>query len=532
MTRKNNIPIIGDNGSSWMHKAIQNIDLDYMSKLEEYKKDIIKNTMNDTSTVSVYNLKSLDSKVNFIKTYLNIIEKMLQNILKGYSIYEMIYWSRRIAPLNIHEAEHLTVRLYREVLNIAIFKYCSEDKTYRHTPDGGLVPQTVPDFSINAEIPKNVLISIIDAYNIEILCYLYVLGTQIYRMVNKGGSIKHKEEDGFNFFMAQASPKTWNLVSLYDERRKYLDLLSTVKGIAGDVKVLKAKINSEPIVPVFLLNVDFSYNPNVDIPSGETIISCFPFGGSNNYIVDFISLNQYYEHLLIFNDDFFNKYDISVAEFVSFFYCILLYLLNSNDTDKTVFTRLSRTAYKTIKLDGYIEQLSPFFKQAYKNLTNCEHSNIEDICKKIISLLSLDKNNANHEIDLWTRGPRNIYFKICENYYVEDLSGIDNVLRFILHDIARKDGTTGKKSGDTFEKEVTSKISEKYGQDKIWVHHREIKNLNNKKKEIDSSLIIGEFLFIIECKAVNVSFAFDRGDKIAIDQSGPLCQDNFFRNFK
>ncbi|MCK4822945.1 hypothetical protein KA005_44705, partial [bacterium] len=77
---------------------------------------------------------------------------------------------------------------------------------------------------------------------------------------------------------------------------------------------------------------------------------------------------------------------------------------------------------------------------------------------------------------------------------------------------ARLDDDIGNRRAIAFENSVNREIENNFGKKRIWVTQKRIVNSNGVSKEIDSSLIIRDVLFIIEAKSKNVSFGFDMGD--------------------
>ncbi len=99
---------------------------------------------------------------------------------------------------------------------------------------------------------------------------------------------------------------------------------------------------------------------------------------------------------------------------------------------------------------------------------------------------------------------------------VIDYTGLSDIVAFITKEITSTDGEVGNRRAIHFEKMVVEEIESVFGNSKTWICRKEIIAENNKK-EIDASFIIDDFLFIIEAKAVNVSFGYDKGDKRALD---------------
>ncbi|HDK26448.1 MAG TPA: hypothetical protein ENG48_05075 [Candidatus Atribacteria bacterium] len=297
------------------------------------------------------------------------------------------------------------------------------------------------------------------------------------------------------------------LIQLYDDRRDKNTLFSAV-GTYFDNNIVKNNV----LYALFLqLNVDLkkSFPFDLDLQSSNLF--------KPNYIPFIISLDKYYEYINLFNVEFKNKFGFSTKDFVVFISALTLHALYSFEKYHCYRYALLQRAYtvyddKNALLDGICEIATSLYSKKFGYLPK----DLNLYINKIFKYLTCERN-APRDISLWTRGPRKIFYPIDNNRGIIDYSGMLSVLETLMLPLSRLDGEAGNKRSIHFENETNDLVKKTFGLDCYWIGQKKINNGKGEEREIDSSFFIREFLFLLECKSVNVSFAFDMGDKRALE---------------
>jgi hypothetical protein len=151
------------------------------------------------------------------------------------------------------------------------------------------------------------------------------------------------------------------------------------------------------------------------------------------------------------------------------------------------------------------------YKDTFKEVAASKDLYLDAILNYVVA--DGDKNQA---IDIWTRGPRAFIYKIDDNFYVKDFTGIVSVFQYLTKEVARLDNKSGNLRAEKFETSVVSACSENFGKESVLFQSRRI-SAEGKSREIDCGFVFQNFLFLLEAKSKNVSFAFDKGDPKALE---------------
>ena len=118
----------------------------------------------------------------FLQFFLEKVENKMMEIVSQYSFHELLFWTRRISPINIYPTSEMTVHLYRETLNNVIMKYASglEDFTViSNEAFKQLIPSYIAGLNpLKDEVVPKVRQVLSDSYLLESLSYFYIYGTQ------------------------------------------------------------------------------------------------------------------------------------------------------------------------------------------------------------------------------------------------------------------------------------------------------------------------------------------------------------------
>lgn len=511
----NRILLPYDIGSLWNLRFIKEKFIDYREIVKKYKDKIFNNTKN---RLNINIIDDIDKSENFLHAYLNEVEKEMKKTIEKYTLYELFFWTHRIPPLNVFSVEQeMTIRLYREVLVNAIIKYGEMGDNFYFNTSNSALPDYIKDtnpLDDQAEFNEEIKQVLLDSYILEILAMFFVYCTQRIRTVNKGGVLVNNNDFGFD---AVVDEKTGYLINLFDERLKYNELLSTS---GSYVEFMKSEIkNSDMPVVLFVANVDHRYK--VPIFNRKQVI----YEIKSNYIPLPFLLRDYFEFVELFDDKFIEEYDFTTQEFRSFLYYLLRYELFRFITDTKIQISLLQRCYLLTTFDRLYNGIIDIATEI--NLFDQRIKCLKSSYKKIIKFMTYPKE-VPRNINLWTRGPRKIFIPINKDYLIMDFTGFFHLFDTLLRPIAKMSGKIGNIKSENFEKKTQDSIKEDFGDDKYWIGSEKLKFKKGNERiigDIDASFILNQFLFIIECKSINVSFGFLKGDKQALNfRKGKLME--------
>lgn len=459
-----------------------------------------------------------------LSSYLENCESLIQKIASNYTTYEMLFWSRRLGPKNIFNVSELSVMLYRETQSLCIYKYGKDDDNIYIDERDSVFPKHMECYNkleyiacidkIKGEsLPTEISNLLSDIIRIEILSFLFIKGTQHYRIANKGGilNIDHST----NKITTSTNADLDYLINLYDERLSNANLFSM---IGSFVNAIDKKLEEPYFCPHFQLNVDHKTRVKLFTPKNETYKSFVAdtIEAEFNYILGAISLKNIYEFLKLFTTEFEQYYSFTLKDFIVFLgylgYKIVSNISESIDAQFHIFNR----AY-TITPSN-LELFKEDFEKSYIELHRIIFNENVELKIDIMTILNtfLLKNNNKLDIDIWTRGPKRFFYQLSESHTVIDYYCMTDIISYIVKEITNKDGEVGNRRATYFERMLENEIKNCYGIENVWLCSKEITS-NKLKKEIDGSFVIDNFLFIIEAKAINVSFGFDKGDIKALE---------------
>jgi len=260
-------------------------------------------------------------------------------------------------------------------------------------------------------------------------------------------------------------------------------------------------------MPLFIFSLNVNRVEHQIFLKNESIIT--------NYLPYVIDLNDFFQYMNLFNDEFENFYKFSPKDFVAFISALTIPSLEEcMDTQIYAFNLLQR-AY-TIFDSECMDYLRKNFEFLYNSYYGILPPDFELRFNNIFNFLKYDNTHAS-DIDLKKLVPRKLFIKIDNFKYIFDYSGIITLLTSIMLPLSRLDGDVANKRSEHFEIKTNEYVKKIFGQNSFWIGRKEIYNSKNEAIEIDSSFVIDDILFILECKSINVSLGFFKGDQRALD---------------
>jgi hypothetical protein len=257
------------------------------------------------SSISDYDISS----VEILKRKITFCEKLIQEIASKHKTYDMLFWSRRLAPNNIFNVSEMSVMLYKEIQALSIYKYGISKEDIYNDENLGTFPSNLAEFfTIDSKLalekikknnlPESISNLISDVIRIEILSYLFLNYTQFYRIANKDGKLKF---DKLHLkILHSLTHEQQYLIDLYDERLVHANILSNTGAYINDS--IKNQEDQNSFCPLFQINVDLKtkipiYNPKNEsyrktFKNDDDIIEFTP-----NYLLAGINLKNVYSFL-------------------------------------------------------------------------------------------------------------------------------------------------------------------------------------------------------------------------------------------
>ncbi len=463
---------------------------------------------------------------DILKDYINCTEKHIENIASNYTTYEMLFWSRRLGPKNIFNVENLTVMLYREVQNLSFYKYGISDENIITDENFGSSPKNMEEYNkldyseclekLKFEkLSDGISKTISDVIRLEILSFIYVKGTQFYRIANKGGEVIFDSSN--KIITSNTSKEISFLIDLYDERLSNSNLFSRTGSYVDN----KLDFEEPYFCPHFQLNVDHKVKMKMFNAKNEAYSRVFAKGdeiieAETNYLLGAYNIVNIFNFLTLFEEEFQKYYSFSVIDFLLFLGCIGYKIVGDISARFDFQYHILNRAYiiTNYNLKTFSEEFEMIYPVLHKAVFKTELNHKVDTVL-IFKRFLLEKSKKS-DIDLWTRGPKRLLYQLSNEHMVVDYTCLTDIISYIVKEITSVDGEVGNRRADYFEDSLKSEINSIYGKEKMWVCRAEITS-GKLKKEIDASFVIDDILFIIEAKAVNVSFGFHKGDKLAVD---------------
>lgn len=463
--------------------------------------------------------------MEFLRAMIDAAEEEMKIVASRHSLYTFLFWSRRLAPDNIFGRTPSTVEIYRRVQSLAIYKHApiQHDNSSAAVSDGQMIPTSLKGFSdalkdgvespIGSKAFKALSDELADTIRLEILAYLFVYATQLYRWINKGAKLS---VDWPNMELRLETGDELNLlVGLYDSRDT--DVLSisgswTPKPKSGNLQytLVGAHLNVDHKSRVKLIR-DGKPENYKDFP---TLIKGDSF--TPNFLLSTLDMSRAYDLLKDYSVEIVAKYGATPEDII----CFLAFLCH------IILSQIADSPIRQVEVcnRGYVllDETEDELKEDYIKFLESVKEEFEHVDKispdsfdKLLRHFSLTEGNQN-DIDLWTRGPIRLIYKIGHGMMALDYSMVDGVVAYLAKEFVRTGGEKGNPRGERFESDLRDVCARVFGEKRLWVCHGKVRSTLGEK-EIDASVAYNDTLYLFEAKAVNVSFAYDMGEAKALD---------------
>lgn len=505
-----------------------------------------------------FNSADISGKYKILIGILPAIESELNRILSEHSVFYWIHLYRRLAPHLVSElgnnTDEETVIVVRSHLEQAIYKYgiLSKDDDYALSSDvefkdilGGLLVDcmkkslTKEQFKLyESAIKKNkqwVLTSfdknsLFNIYYLEGVAYQYwyilakmrAIGKNIDATIDIHGIInEHRSEEQEALIKSFDARNSANSASF----GMTSNVGTFVKSELGDVNstIFCAMINSKRY------------------KLSDLGINAGTYDFSPNFIPFFINLESFYKSHKYLEEKFTQKFGFELLELcetlkilswvaMSNIPNLPLKKLNVKNNDwLRVYVHFQR-GYKVYALTR--DELKNEIKQSLEHLQEggaIARSNLESKLNDIIEFLTL-KDSKQSGIGIWSNGPKPVLVK-SNGVYILEYTSIYYLLKSLFFGLRHYDSENRK--GFEFESSLCE-LARNNRFDVVF-ESAELKT-QNKKREVDVAIRVGNKLYLFECKCFERPLNFDIGEPKTISRrteelSRKLEQADTLRNF-
>jgi hypothetical protein len=472
----------------------------------------------------------------YLKQWLSLLEAELKTIASTNSRYFWLFLSQRIAPsTKSFDTSDLTVHLYRKILKLAILKYGQGPGTtftylpadydvqdWAHTLDSTelpLMPMEVNRRGIPQAISWGDVARVVA---MQELAYDYWSATSLLRRVWKGGQLPIADGAPENVIH---DPETEWLIDVYDGRLKYGKLLSEFGSIVSPTTVSDIGTEALCLIPVY--NVDDAIQIPLAMDYGRGTPEIAPGIAGHlkdakvrpNFVVQMAGLSDFRRKAERFGQALTDTYGFPPDDLVCFLVALAYKELKWWSEDPSRHIQLFMRGYTVNDPESFTVQLTYFFRlAAYGFGIEIDDTAAGERVEKVISLLTYQEADL-AEIDLWTRSGSRLILP-HESGYLVDFTAIPDILIDFFQPLAKEGGTLGNLKGEDFEREVAEYlVSEVTGAEVLW---RGQKLGDERNREIDLGVLVGDTFFALECKAHALDPAFERGEYEAVEHRRQL----------
>lgn len=453
-----------------------------------------------------------------LKQYNKSIERELASIISKHSLAYWLHLYRRIGPYPAGRDDGpLTIGLVRAVLEKAFHKYakfapCDSIGISKETPIEKILSGLLlsKEFELEREglkeAPKQMVLTnfsaldMLEIYNAEKLAYEMWRSTATLRIVGKGTTVTVSEIEPY--FYDNRSDELNKLVEIFDDRH-HGEISSSLAGVSF-ANLSTQDPNGAIILP--------TYNMGHITSEGfhELFKRLFRISLETPVIFNFIwapfDIKGYRISHLLFSNKFaeIHKVDLDSVLLVIAALCNRV-LLNMAQGSLNVLYKYYQRAYEgPYKKEEVIKEVLEYIPLA-ANILDIPEENLSN--EKILRAMQfLELSSARQSaIDLEYPGPHVIFLPYGDDRWFIDYAWINSLLYNLFIGVAPDNQ---KLKGDILEKIVNFK--------KSILPTKPCKSLSKEFKQIDASFEVGNRLIIVECKAINKSVAFDKGDSTAI----------------
>jgi hypothetical protein len=438
-----------------------------------------------------------------LRDYIAALEEAMRPLLAGHSRFFWLQLARRWPPNPIGDSTVWTTTLYRRIFILAVLKHGSaptNDELVQFSAGDAtqIVPATITDQDV------------LDLAAVEYLAYELNHAASAFRRVGKGAELRVVDGD----LRALADAELQSLITSLDSRVTQYGSLSGPYGasVDTDLPTDDAEGGDTPLVAL-----DLVVNAGRNAADALAGFAKVRFERPTNYVPHPIGLDAVREALVRFEADMTALIGVSPDALLATIHGLSIHTLTAMRQDARIAAQLFATGYLPFSYgehyDGICKNVGRWVQYWWtaKRGDTIDHDDATQIAREAFTALTYSADDL-ASIDLWTRSPFRLLIaeddKVVFDYSAigEVLSGLFARVGFIPNDPDRVKGTA-------FETEVI-RLAGRHGF-ATW-RTGGITGEDGTKREIDASFIVGDTLFLIECKAFSQNPRIEQGDFAAL----------------
>lgn len=456
--------------------------------------------------------------IGYLDSYIEYVEELIINLCSMHTSYEMFFWYRRIRPTNIFNVKDMSLFSYHELMKLSMLTFGTKNDIFNKEINNlAAKPNYLEGIDesniLKVNIPKKVINALTSIYKLEYLSNYYIYLRICNRIFVLSDGV-FEEDTFYGVKIGKVSKNKRYLMDLYDSRVKETSLLSNIGTFSSDY------LHSDQGFTLLSLQHNF-YGEKLDYLQELNFID---EDSSTNFRLAVINIEQYYNLTKTLNPVLYQKLGFNIEDILAiiFYYsyslALKVHVLTKDDYSKTefmtAFSILQRGYLLTEDTDSNRRQLVTNFMEMYQQkFPNSPKPVVKNILNAYKYLFLGFGNFDLLEFEL-LKG--SLFSKITKSKILVDCTAFASVLRGIITAFRSIDGDFGNVISTDFEEKVNSEVKTIFGIDSIY-RAGEITNSLGNMKELDSSFIYKNFLFIIECKSLSVSDESILGEKGAVD---------------
>jgi hypothetical protein len=470
-----------------------------------------------------------DKSVEILNQFLASCENEIRLVVSGHNAYYWLYVYRRILPANtFFHGRIASVALYRETMEAAFLKYglapidkdlfVPLNEAENLSTWGGELFRVAKDqfgeekaltmfergrFEAQICVKEFSLDHFIELLSLERLCCEYTSILAGFRRACKGGKLIIEDIESY---YVQNDEEDDELINTFDDRNEKDREGATSLGVPS----LNLKDNKEDLkclLPIY--NIELTTWKEYPIHRFFQIELADEEQAPNFLMAGPFNLTEYLARNSFLADDFHEHFGFKIELLVLFIYYLSNNALSSARGDAGRFIQLVQRAYVHYQACSQLISDSVNFINHRDGMLLGEIKTNETEINKIIDLLELRSDSVGG-ISLSSRGPRKAFIRTFDNALLFDYAALPNILMTVTH-ILREES---KRKGQVFEDYVASRVGKG---ELLWGKQKIVKADDGTEREIDLAYVIKHVLIVCELKCVNRSFAFEKGEKTALE---------------
>jgi hypothetical protein len=432
--------------------------------------------------------------------YLAEVEAEIRTRIEAHSVIYWLHLTRRLPPDPIGDSSEWTVILYRRILDLAVLKFARSE-----VDDPDLVKVDVG--GATRVVPRELSDSdVVGVHVIEYLAYEYNAAATAFRRVGKGATLRVADGD----FHTPAAEEAEELMQMLDRRVAEFGSLSGGFGAIVDVDLSEDKEDPHEVVMAVRTNAERHPPDSLEKVSGMQV------PGPTNFVPEFFGIGELREALLPFDSEIAGAFGARLDTLLAAIWGTSMHLLRVLREAPESTLQIFRTGYLLISGEywkDFESEIAGFTGTWWKRHLEQDLKEDEAMALAGEALGALTCSAPDREaISLWDRLPHRL-FVVGEDFTLIDYSAYTTLIAGLFREVGYVGGALGNIRGDSFEEAVATRM-EKAGL-QPWQRGK-LTGPDGSKRDLDTSFVAGDTLFLIESKALSQKERVGRGDYAAL----------------